>query len=265
MSEPKKEGIFKSFKNLPIDSTPKTVLVAVVLCLFCSMVVSFAAVNLKSFQLANKVRDKQKNILQVAGLYYEGINIEQSFASFEPMIVDINEGLYSDKFNPQEFDDFSAANDPMLSEALIDDPASIGRRTNYATVYLLKNKDESVDKIILPIHGYGLWSTLYGFVALEEDGNEIYGLQFYQHAETPGLGGEVDNPKWRAQWAGKKVKNQDGEIMIQVAKIPGVSEHHIDALAGATLTSNGVHNLVRFWLGESGFDKFLVNFKNGTT
>ena len=189
MSEPKKEGIFKSFKNLPIDSIPKTVLVAVVLCLFCSMVVSFSAVNLKSFQLANKVRDKQKNILQVAGLYYEGINVEQSFASFEPMVVDINEGLYSDKFNPQDFDDLSAANDPMLSEALIDDPASIGRRTNYATVYLLKNKDESVDKIILPIHGYGLWSTLYGFVALEEDGNEIYGLQFYQHAETPGLGG----------------------------------------------------------------------------
>ena len=181
------------------------------------------------------------------------------------MVVDINEGLYSDKFNPQDFDDLSAANDPMLSEALIDDPASIGRRTNYATVYLLKNKDESVDKIILPIHGYGLWSTLYGFVALEEDGNEIYGLQFYQHAETPGLGGEVDNPKWRAQWAGKKVNNQDGEIMIQVAKIPGVSEHHIDALAGATLTSNGVHNFVRFWLGESGFNKFLVNFKNGTT
>ena len=121
MSEKNKESFFESFKKMPIDSTPKTVFVAVVLCLFCSMVVSFAAVNLKSFQLANKVRDKQINILQVAGLYYKGINVEQSFASFEPMVVDINEGLYSDKFNPQDFDDLEAANDPMLSEVLKDD------------------------------------------------------------------------------------------------------------------------------------------------
>lgn len=266
MSEQKKESLLENFKKLPIDSTPKTIFVAVVLCLFCSMVVSFTAVNLKSFQLANKARDKQINILQVAGLYYEGINVEQSFkSSFEPMIVDIKEGIYSNEFNPQDFDDLKAANDPKLSEALIDDPASIGRRTNYATIYLLKNKDQSIDKIILPIHGYGLWSTLYGFVALEEDGNEIFGLQFYQHAETPGLGGEVDNPKWKAQWAGKKIKNQEGKLMIQVSKTPGSSDHHIDAIAGATLTSNGVHNLVRFWLGESGFNKFLINFKNGAT
>jgi Na+-transporting NADH:ubiquinone oxidoreductase subunit C len=227
------------------------------------MLVSFAAVNLKSFQLVNKVRDKQKNILQVAGLYYKGMDVEQSFSSFEPMIVDINKGLYTDRFDPKNFNDLKAASDPMLSVALDDDPASIGRRTNFATIYLLKNKDETIDKIILPIHGYGLWSTLYGFVALEEDGNEIYGLQFYQHSETPGLGGEVDNPKWKGQWSGKKIRNKDGEMMIQVAKTPGVKEYHVDAIAGATLTSNGVHNLVRYWLGESGFNKFLSNFKNG--
>jgi Na+-transporting NADH:ubiquinone oxidoreductase subunit C len=52
-------------------------------------------------------------------------------------------------------------------------------------------------------------------------------------------------------------------MMIQVAKTPGVKEYHVDAIAGATLTSNGVHNLVRYWLGESGFNKFLSNFKNG--
>jgi Na+-transporting NADH:ubiquinone oxidoreductase subunit C len=191
------------------------------------------------------------------------MDVEQSFSSFEPMIVDINKGLYTDRFDPKNFNDLKAASDPMLSVALDDDPASIGRRTNFATIYLLKNKDETIDKIILPIHGYGLWSTLYGFVALEEDGNEIYGLQFYQHSETPGLGGEVDNPKWKGQWSGKKIRNKDGEMMIQVAKTPGVKEYHVDAIAGATLTSNGVHNLVRYWLGESGFNKFLSNFKNG--
>ena len=265
MPKEKKDNVFLQFKKMPIDSIPKTIFVAVILCLFCSMIVAFAAVKLKDIQNVNKIRDKQKNILQVAGLYTEGINVEESFASFEPMIVDIDKGIFTKDFNPKNFDDLAAASDPLLSVALEDDPASIGRRSNYATIYLLKNKDGTVDKVILPIYGYGLWSTLCGFVALEEDGNEIFGLQFYQHAETPGLGGEVDNPKWKAQWKGKKLRNKNDDLMIQVSKTPGPSEYHIDAIAGATLTSNGVNNLVRFWIGEAGFKKFLTNYKNGTT
>ena len=229
------------------------------------MIVSLAAVKLKSIQQENQVRDKQKNILQVAGLYSDGINIEEAFGSFEPRIVDIESGLFTDKFNPKTFNDLKASSNPLLSVALKDDPASIGRRSNYLTVYLLKNNDGTIDKLILPIHGYGLWSTLYGFVALEEDTNEIFGLQFYKHAETPGLGAEVDNPKWKAQWKGKNLRDKDGRLMIQVAKTPGPSKYHIDAIAGATLTSNGVNSLVRFWVGEAGFEKFLNNFKNGTT
>ena len=260
-----KDNIFSKFKNLPIDSIPKTILVAITLCLFCSMIVSLAAVKLKSIQEENQVRDKQKNILQVAGLYSEGMNIDESFGSFEPRIVDIESGLFTDKFNPRTFNDLKASSDPSLSIALKDDPASIGRRSNYLTVYLLKNNDGTIDKLILPIHGYGLWSTLYGFVALEEDTNEIFGLQFYKHAETPGLGAEVDNPKWKAQWKGKNLRDKDEKLMIQVSKTPGPSKYHIDAIAGATLTSNGVNSLVRFWVGEAGFKKFLTNFKNGKT
>jgi len=265
MSSEKKDNIFSKFKKLPIDSVPKTILVAITLCLFCSMLVSFAAVKLKSIQQENQLRDKQKNILQVAGLYSEGINIEETFTSVEPRIVDIESGLFTDEFDPKIFNDLKAASDPLLSVALEDDPASIGRRSNYATIYLLKNKDGTIDKLILPIYGYGLWSTLYGFVALEEDTNKIFGLQFYKHAETPGLGAEVDNPKWKAQWKGKKLRDEDEILMIQVAKTPGPSEYHIDAIAGATLTSNGVNSLVRFWVGEAGFKKFLTNFKNGKT
>ena len=262
MSKP--SNIFTKFKDLPVDGMTKTLIVAITLCLVCSMVVSFAAVNLKEVQEVNKAVDKQKNILQVAGLYYEGIDVEKSFSSFEPVVVDLNLGKFTDKFDPLTFDDRKAAQDPSLSILLKEDPASIGRRTNFATVYLLKKDDGSLDKIILPIHGYGLWSTLYGFIALEKNGNDIFGLQFYQHAETPGLGAEVDNPKWKAQWKGKKLHNDSGELMITVAKTSKNKDHHIDALAGATLTSNGVDNLVKFWMGESGFKKFLYNLKNGT-
>ena len=256
-------NIFTKFKNMPVDGIVKTVIVATALCFVCSMVVSFAAVNLKSIQEINKAIDKQKNILQVAGVYHEGIDVNKTFSSFQPLVVDLNSGKFTDKFDPSIFDDKKAAQDPLLSVSLENDPASIGRRTNYATIYLLKKDDGSLDKVILPIHGYGLWSTLYGFIALEDNLNDIFGLQFYQHAETPGLGAEVDNPKWKAQWKGKKLNNENGELMIQVAKTQKYKDHHIDALAGATLTSNGVDNLVRFWMGKDGFQKFLNNLKNG--
>ena len=77
-----------------------------------------------------------------------------------------------------------------LSISLKEDPASIGRRTNFATVYLLKKEDGSLDKIILQFMDM-VCGQLYGFIALEKNGNDIFGLQFYQHAETPGLGAEV--------------------------------------------------------------------------
>lgn len=256
-------GWFGRFKALPVDSTPKTIFVAVALCLFCSMIVASAAVSLRPTQGANKLRDKQVNILQVAGLYEQGVDVGTVFASFEPRIVDMKTGTFTDVFDAATFDDRAASSDPELSTELEDDPALIGRQSNFTTVYLLKNSDGSLDKVILPIYGYGLWSTLYGFIALEENGNDIFGLQFYEHAETPGLGAEVDNPRWKAQWSGKSLRDGEGSLLIQVAKGTGPEKHHVDALAGATLTSNGVDNLVKFWMGEAGFAPFLRNLTAG--
>ena len=260
------QGLLARWRALPVDSIPKTVFVAVSLCLFCSMVVSFAAVNLRPIQQANALLDKQKNILEVAGLYEDGTDIAEAFARFEPQVVDLEAGVFSDQFDAATFDDRAAADDPDLSVALDDDPAGIGRKTRYATVYLLRDETGALDKVILPIHGYGLWSTLYGFIALEENGNDIFGLQFYEHAETPGLGAEVDNPRWKGLWPGKALRNADGDLRITVAKGVPTGEmvnHHIDALAGATLTSVGVDNLVRFWMGEQGFAPFLQNLAEG--
>ena len=256
-------GWFDRFKALPIDSTVKTICVAVGLCLFCSMIVAAAAVSLRPMQGVNKLRDKQVNILQVAGLYEEGVDVSDTFASFEPRIVDMKTGTFTDLFDAASFDDRAAASDPKISTELQDDPALIGRQSNFTTVYLLKNSDGSLDKVILPIYGYGLWSTLYGFIALEENGNDIFGLQFYEHAETPGLGAEVDNPRWKAQWSGKSLRDDSGNLLIAVAKGTGPEKYHVDALAGATLTSNGVDNLVKFWMGEAGFAPFLRNLTAG--
>ena len=116
--------------------------------------------------------------------------------------------------------------------------------------------------MILPVHGKGLWSTLYGYLALDSDLTTINGFAFYEHGETPGLGGEVDNPRWKAQWIGKKAFDQEGNIKIKVLKgkvNPKSSDlqHEIDGLAGATITARGVDSLLRYWLGESGFKPLL--------
>jgi len=259
------KGFVRRFLDLPPDSVPKTVFVAVSLCLVASMFVSAAAVSLRPLQEANKLIDKQVNILQVAGLYDPTQNVTDAFSVFEPHVLELETGTFTDAFDANTFDDRAAASDPATSVALTNDPASIGRQSKFVTVYLLRKEDNSLDKVILPIHGYGLWSTLYGFISLEANGNDIYGLQFYSHAETPGLGAEVDNPRWKSLWRGKKLADDSGELLITVAKTapPQGADYHVDALAGATLTSRGVDNLVRFWMGEAGFGPFLANLKAG--
>ncbi|MEM9475138.1 MAG: Na(+)-translocating NADH-quinone reductase subunit C [Pseudomonadota bacterium] len=259
------KGFIGRFLALPADSIPKTIFVAVTLCLVASMFVSAAAVSLRPIQEINALKDKQVNILQVAGIYEPGIDVSEAFQAFEPHVLELASGEFTDEFDAATFDDLAAADDPATSVALDDDPAGIGRKSNYVTVYLLRDENDGVDKVILPVHGYGLWSTLYGFIALEENGNDIFGLQFYQHGETPGLGAEVDNPRWKALWPGKRLRDDEGELQITVAKSvpPAGADYHIDALAGATLTSVGVDNLVRFWMGEEGYAPFLDRMKAG--
>ncbi|MEM9708007.1 MAG: Na(+)-translocating NADH-quinone reductase subunit C [Pseudomonadota bacterium] len=264
--QPEKEpGFFRRFLALPADSVPKTVFIAVALCLVASLVVSAAAVSLRPIQEVNRLKDKQVNILQVAGLYEQGVDVVEAFQAFEPHVLELSSGNFTDAFDAATFDDIAAADDPELSRALVDDPASIGRQALYRTIYILRDDAGAVDKVILPIHGYGLWSTLYGFIAVEENGNDIFGLQFYQHAETPGLGAEVDNPRWKALWRGKKLVDENGELQITVARTapPAGAEYHVDGLSGATLTSRGVDSLVRFWMGEEGYEPFLDNLQAG--
>ena len=263
--ENKKKGPIGRFLAQPADSVGKTVFVAVAICLVASLVVSATAVSLRPTQEVNALKEKQKNILEVAGIFDPNANILESFEAFEPQVLELETGNFTDQFDVATFDDLAAADDPATSIELDEDPAGIGRQSKFVTVYLLRDDAGALDKVILPVHGYGLWSTLYGFIALEENGNDIFGLQFYQHAETPGLGAEVDNPRWKSLWRGKKLADENGDLQITVAKnAPAAGkDFHIDGLAGATLTTVGVHNLVRFWLGEDGYTPFLENLKKG--
>ena len=220
-------------------------------------------------QEANKTLDRKRNILAAAGMLQEGVSVEDQFQQVTARVVDMRTGRFADDVDPDNFDQRKAAKDPAQSDRLTaeQDQAKISRREHYAIVYLVQDGSGEVDKVILPVHGYGLWSTLYGYVALESDGNTVAGLGFYEHAETPGLGGEVDNPRWKAFWPGKQVY-KDGQVELGLIKgsvdpANANAPWQVDGLAGATLTANGVTNLVQFWLGENGFQPFLENLKTG--
>tara|TARA_B110000902_G_scaffold164246_1_gene187706 strand:+ start:2692 stop:3459 length:768 start_codon:yes stop_codon:yes gene_type:complete len=250
------------------DSISKTFGVALALCIVCAVVVSGAAVILRPTQEINKLIDLKTNILASAGLLQEGVSIETQFEQITPRVVDLSTGRFTDAIDAATYDQRKASKDPALSMALDpkQDPAKIKRRVNYATVYMVEG-EQGIEKIILPIKGYGLWSTLYGFIALESDLETVAGIGFYEHTETPGLGGEVDNPKWKSSWIGKQAYNQ-GELAITVLKgkadmSRAGSESQIDGLAGATLTTRGVDNLVRYWLGDQGFRPLINSLKTG--
>ena len=256
------------FLQLPNDSTKKTLMVALVLCLACSVVVSGAAVILKPMQASNKAFDRKKNILEVADLMEAGKSVDAIYEErVEARVVDLATGEYTDAVDPNSYDQRNAAKNPELSQPVPPelDKASIKRQAKYATVYLIREGD-AVKTIILPVHGYGLWSTLYGFLALESDAKTVTGLKFYEHAETPGLGGEVDNPRWRALWEGKVVYDDQWRPNIEIVK--GTVDksrtdaiHQVDGLAGATLTSRGVMNLLQYWLSDQGFGPYLARLR----
>ncbi len=247
-------------------STAYIIAFAALVCLVCSIVVSTSAVSLRPLQVENKELDRQKQVLRVAGLLEPGeaadaAKINRLFdESIDPRVVELATGAYDESVDPSTYDQQKALKDPGSSRRADANNAGIQRVPNKVVVYH-KIVDGELEMLILPIEGKGLWSTLYGFIALAPDLVTIEGITFYQHGETPGLGGEVDNPSWKGLWEGRKAFDLDGDVAIQVIKghagPPVEDPYRVDGLSGATITARGVSHLVRFWLSESGFGPYI--------
>ncbi|QYK00529.1 Na(+)-translocating NADH-quinone reductase subunit C [Shewanella psychrotolerans] len=256
------------------DSFGRTLFVVVGLCFICSVFVSTAAVLLKPTQQENKLLDKQKYILEAAGLVdsksgkVEKAQILETYNKYvEAKLVDLKSGDWVEG-DANTFDTEKAARNPATSFKPKNDIASVKNVANTGVVYLVHDDQGKLQTVIIPVKGYGLWSTMYAFLAVEADLNTVRSLVYYDFTgsgETPGLGGEVQNPQWIAKWEGKKLYDEQGNLAIKVTKNPAIanSEHGVDALSGATLTSNGVQHSLDFWLGEEGYARFIEKARNG--
>jgi len=267
-----------------MEFTPaRTVIFASIVCFVCSVFVATSAVGLKDLQKANEALDRQKKVLDVAGLLSDEIALDpqkiqaQYQARIMPNLVSLKadgkgcEGQDSATFDQQKF-----AKDPKTSDKASKNKAQVQRIPHCALIFKVRKAQgsEEIEGIILPVEGKGLWSTLYGYLALQPNAVDIKGLTFYKHAETPGLGGEVDSAKFKNQWKDNKkalsftplkkgkYKGMTGPVLY-VEKGSSKDEYSVDGLSGATLTSNGVTFLLRFWLGEKGFGPYLKQYHKG--
>lgn len=248
---------------------------AVAVCLVCSIFVSVSAVSLADLQADNKLLDRQSTILGVAGIRpevesWEAERIKSAFTSrIVPRAIDLVTGEYTDAIDPVTYDQRKATRDPDQSRVAPPNDAQVPRLPNIGVIYEVKaERGDVVERIILPIEGKGLWSTLYGFIAFAPDLQTIEGLTYFQHGETPGLGGEVDNPRWKSRWAGRLAFDEDtGAVAISVIKgaapPPEAAPHEVDGLAGATITARGVTHMLRLWLGAEGYGPYIAKAKAG--
>ena len=166
--------------------------------------------------------------------------------------------------NPLTFDQRQALSDPERSVAIPSDldVASLGRRSRYAKVYIVGDA-ERPERIILPIHGQGMWSTIYGFLALDADLNSVAAVMFYEQGETAGIGDKILESGWQAGWRGQALFDAGGALAFRVADGAAVAPHEVDAIAGATITTNAVTAMVQYWFGPHGFGPFLDNLRAG--
>lgn len=249
------------------ESIIKTISVAFAVCLVCSLIVSVSAVSLRDQQKENKLNDRRIKVLEVADIDIKpDVSIAEQFSKLEQKFIDFNTGQMLDEYNNFNIDDYDqliSTKDTNLSSSVpaSEDIAIIKNRENVGKIFILRDQNENIDKLILPIRGYGLWGTLYGYIAIEEDFNTVSGITYYEDKETPGLGAEINNDEWQKSWKGKKIY-QDGAVALAVIKgkvldDDPLKQFKVDGLSGATITSRGVSNMIEYWFGKSGYSTLL--------
>jgi len=250
--------------------SPRNALFAVLItALVCSSLVSAAVVVLRPIQLNNQMLDRSRNIMQLTGLLPGGQAVEDDemlelYKSLDRRIIDIDTADFENEMDPGTFSKRRALTDPELSVAIPPDldQASLGRRTRFAPVYMVW-KENTLDRVILPVRGSGMWSMLYGYIALEPDLSTISGMTFYEQNETPGLGDQITHDHWLEQWQGRRIYDDSGSPRFRVSEgvvAPGSAsaEFEVDALTGATVTGNAVTGLMHYWFGPHGYQDFLL-------
>jgi Na+-transporting NADH:ubiquinone oxidoreductase subunit C len=255
------------------DSPQKALLVVFSVALVCSILVSVASVTLKPIQERNQLVERSRNVIALTGLVEPGVTLANDeilelVEQLDIRTLNVDSGEFVTDINPVDFDARAAVNNLEMSTAIPPelDTASLGRRSRFEVVYLVWDGD-TFSRVILPIVGQGMWSTIYGYIALDSDMSTIGAVSFYEQTETAGLGDQIMRPDWQAQWQGRRLFDDKGEFRFRTGpgtvkpESPGAA-YKVDSLSGATVTADAVTRMIAYWFGPNGYLPFLEQLKS---
>lgn len=223
-----------------VHSNTYTFIFALIVCMVCSFTLSLVSEGLREKKEFNVQLDIKKNILKAVGLR-------------DPLPVKADNdtifSIYNDKVQELVIDESGDIVEGKL-------PEDIQEGETLYSLYIYKENEE-VLAYAFPIVGKGLWSTLYGYFALEPDGITVRGITFYKHGETPGLGAEIEKDWFQNNFKGKKVWDIKESQLTPTVVIKGKvsdkyqgdqAQYYVDGISGATMTSKGVTEMLDRWL-----------------
>lgn len=234
-----------------VDTVPRTLAVATLVALSCSAMVAAAVHLLRPVQQGYELLDRNRSVVEAAGLLPPGAvsdtEIIGEFLDIEAHVVDLRSGEYLPQFDAHSFNHWAPSGDGSAAA----DAAENAR----APVYIVRRND-TLERIVLPVDGPGMWDTIYGYVALAADLNTVLDLVIYEHGETPAIGDRIEQPEWRRQWQGKRIYDEQGNVRIGVsARADDI--YGVDLISGASITSDAVGTLVQHWFGDDGYKPYL--------
>lgn len=248
------------------DSFVGTMIFTVTLCLLCSFMITGTAELLKERKLVKKRDELKRNVLIAADVDINDHDFRAIFdKDVKSMLVSLDTGVTETNAGVLDFDERLAAINPETSHKLKrkKDKAKIKTRADKVRVFKVFDDNGKLASVVVPIYGKGLWSMIYGYVALQPDFNTIENVVFYEHGETPGIGDFLNDPDWTDKWHGKQIFDANGKVSFKIVKggAKAGDVHGVDAVSGATMTGRGVQRSVQFWFGAQGFEMFFNKLK----
>ena len=222
------------------NSNSYTIIYSVIIVVIVAFLLAFVFQALKPMQDANVALDKKKQILN--SLNIRDLNDAQADAKYKEVVV--ADRVIDEKGKVLLPGTTGGENAGFKLE-------SKDYKEGKLALYICRVNGET--KYVIPVYGMGLWGPISGYIALNADKSTVYGVYFNHESETAGLGAEIkDNKAWQEKFQGKKLfKNGDDKaIALSVEKKVEDPTTQVDAVTGATLTSNGVRDMLHQALGK---------------
>lgn len=236
-----------------VDTPLRTLLVAACVALGCSVLVATAVYLLRPLQQNDSLLARNRVIVDAAGNLPDGLasdaDVMAAYLSLDTRIAVLGTSELRSEAGAQLFDHWQQP----------DDNGSMPVLERRAPVYLKRHQGK-LERVVFPVHGAGMWSTIYAYLALEPDLATIADIVFLRHGETPGVGDRIEEPAWRREWRGKKLFDEDGKVRLRVVR-DARNEYEIDLISGASVTCEAVGDLVISAFDENGYGPLVQKLR----